>query len=333
MNAVTEFSGKQLDLIRRTVAKDCNPPEFEQFIHICKAVRLDPLRRQIYAFVFNKDNAAKRQMVIVTSIGGYRAIAARSGNYRPNGELPVFEYSEDAKDAASNPKGLIKATEKVWQYLHGEWHAIVAEARWDAYAPILKEGEDGFEWVDTGEKYSPGHAKAGKPKMRKQQLGEQKAKLDPNKGRWRTDPEGMLAKCAEALALRKAWPDDFAGTHVEDEIDRAHTLDLTATEIADEAASEAKLALMGGKDALTVLWDQGAKLERVPAGRFCDAVLEWTRVKDRTRTELLIWWKTNEAARAEYKARHGAEYLEFQRAFERRGLELESADLITEAAE
>ena len=42
------FEGKQLDLIRRTVASDTTPAEFEQFIHICRAVNLDPLRRQIF---------------------------------------------------------------------------------------------------------------------------------------------------------------------------------------------------------------------------------------------------------------------------------------------
>jgi hypothetical protein len=35
------FEGKQLDLIRRTVASDTTPAEFEQFIHICRAVNHD----------------------------------------------------------------------------------------------------------------------------------------------------------------------------------------------------------------------------------------------------------------------------------------------------
>lgn len=83
MNALALTDDKQLALIRRTVAKDCDAAEFDLFIHVCRAVRLDPLRRQIYAFVFGKDNPKKRQMTIVTSIGGYRSIAERTGNYRP----------------------------------------------------------------------------------------------------------------------------------------------------------------------------------------------------------------------------------------------------------
>lgn len=332
MNAIVPWTGKHLDLVRKTVAKDCDPAEFDQFMHICKAVRLDPLRRQIYAFVFNKDEPGRRQMTIVTAIGGYRSIAERTGNYRPGPTQTVIDDSLRNED--TNPLGIVYGEATVFKFSHGEWYPFTESAYWDEYAPIVEDSEDGFDWEPIpGQFYPTGHAKAGKQKHRKVPRGATKPKLDPGKKNWRRMARTMIEKCAEAKALRRGWPDDFEGIYGEEEIDRAHTIDLTATEIADEAASEAKLALIGGKDALTVLWDQGSKLERVPSGRFCDAVLEWTRAKDRTATELLIWWKTNEAARAEYKARHGAEYLEFQKAFEARGLELESSDLINEAAE
>jgi phage recombination protein Bet len=37
---------------------------------------------------------------------------------------------------------------------------------------------------------------------------------------WATRPAGMLAKCAEALALRKAFPLDLAGVYTDDEVGR-----------------------------------------------------------------------------------------------------------------
>jgi phage recombination protein Bet len=327
MNALAEIPGKQLDLIRRTVAKDCDPAEFDQFIHICKHTRLDPLRRQIYCFVFNKTDAARRQMTVVTSIGGYRAIAERTGNYRPDEQAARIEI-DSSLISPCNPLGIGRCEVTVHKFSHGQWFPVTGEAHWDEYAPIITGGDEGFEWVATGDVYPANHARAGKPKMKKVPLGEIVKKLDPQKSGWTKMPRIMIAKCAEANALRKAWPDDFAMLQTEDEIDRAHSLDLSASELADEASAEAKLALVGGKDALTVLWDQGSKLDRVPAGQFCDRVLEWARAKDRTSTELLIWWKTNEAARAEYKARHGADYLEFMKEFEKTKNDVENAEII-----
>lgn len=332
MNAVAEFHGKQLDLIRRTVARDCDPAEFDMFIHICKATRLDPLRRQIYSFVFHKDDPARRQMTIVTAIGGYRSIAERTGNYRPGQSQTVTDPALANDD--TNPLGIVYGEATVFKYSHGEWHAFTERAYWDEYAPIIEDSDEGFDWEPIpGQFYPPGHAKAGKPKHRKVARGETKPKLDPGKKNWRRMGRTMIEKCAEAKALRRGWPDDFEGLYSEDEVAQTHALDLTATELADEAAVEAKLVLVGGKDAVTVMWEHGAKLERVPMGQFCDRAIAWASAKDRTTTEIDIWWNTNLPARTEYKAKHGAEYLEFQKEWERNKLRVENAEITQDAAE
>lgn len=287
---------KRLKLIRDTVAKDCNDAEFNWAIDICRHTRLDPLRRQIYFFVFHKNDPKKRNMVPVTAIGGFRAIAARTGTYRADNRAPRIIYNPDLKDPHLNPLGIERAEVSVFQHAHGEWHEIVGEAYWEEFAPIIDE------WIDdreTGERRRSG-----------------KRRLDSKKEGWTRMPRVMIAKCAEAIALRKAWPDDFANLYEEAEIDRSQVLDLTPAEYTAQADAEAKLALVGGKDALTVAWDQGGKLERVPLGKFADQALAWAGAKDRTTTELDIWWSNNLPARTEYKAKRGSEYLEWQKAWE-----------------
>ena len=141
MGALVAFNDKQVSLIRRTVAKDCDASELDWFISICSALRLDPLRRQIYAFVFHKDTPAKRQMIPVIAIGGYRSIADRTGIYRPGRTSTVID--EKLIDQKTNPRGVSHAEATVYKFMHGEWHEIVETAYWEEFAP-LKEiwGDD-----------------------------------------------------------------------------------------------------------------------------------------------------------------------------------------------
>lgn len=299
MGALTTLDGKNIDLVRRTVAKDCDSAELDMFIHICHAVKLDPLRRQIYAFVFGKDDPAKRRMSVVTGIDGYRAIAARTNAYRPDDRAPRIEYSEDAKCASKNPLGIVRAEVTVYKFSQGEWHPVTAEAYWDEYAPIIETGEGGFEWVETGQVYPKGHAKAGKPKFRKQQIGDVVEALDPSKPNWRKMPRVMITKCAEAQALRRAWPDDFSGLDVEEELHRAMTIDATATELADAAAAEKRLDLIGGGNMLTIDWCDGAKNVREPIGSFGDKAIKYIRENPAMADEFA---ERNEANLREYWA-------------------------------
>lgn len=277
MGALTLFEGRQLDLIRKTVAKDCDTSEFEQFVHICRAVNLDPLRRQIYCFVFNKNNPQYRQMTVVTAIGGYRAIAERTAAYRPDDRAPRYEHGE--KDAKTNPLGITRCEVTVYKFAHGEWFPVVGEAWWDEYVP-LKDGV-----------------------------------IDSKKTGWVKMPRIMIAKCAEANALRKAWPDDFAGIEVEEEIDR-RSIELTATELADEAASSNRMALIGGSNCITVDWCDGEPLVREPVGMFGDRVLSFIREHKDDPLRVRMFHNRNTAALQEYWAKDKSGALELKKAFE-----------------
>lgn len=274
-------NAKSLDLIRRTVAKDCDAAEFDQFIHICRAVRLDPLRRQIYAFVFGKNNPQYRRMSVVTGIDGYRAIAERTQNYRPDTAPPRIDYSEGAKDPRTNPLGIVRCEVTVYKHAHGEWFPVTADAYWDEYAPI-KDGA-----------------------------------LDPKKENWRKMARVMIAKCAEAQAIRRAWPDDFSGLEVEEETDRRASLDLSASELADEGAQKARFELIGGINCITVDWCDGEPLVREQVGAFGDKVLAFiAQHKADDPNRIRLFQSRNTAALQEYWAKDKNGALELKKAFE-----------------
>jgi phage recombination protein Bet len=297
MNEIAVFNKSDLALIRKTVAKDCLPHEFDQFIHIAKAVGLDPLRRQIYAFVFGKgkDDEA-RNLTVVTAIDGYRAISARSGDYRPADQPTQYETDPDLK-SPTNPHGIIRAIVTLYKWSHGAWHPVVGEAFWDEYVPLV---EDGVTWEDIPGQFH----KDGKPKRRKIVSESTKLIIDPKKTGWSKGPRNQIAKCAEAQAHRKGWPNDFAGVYVQEEVDRLHTLDLTASEIADIAEQDDRITKIGGPNMIIVDWMDGKPLASVPAGQFFDKTMEFLlgcngepntvrAFEERNRVALRMFWGTH----------------------------------------
>jgi hypothetical protein len=103
---------------RRTVALDTTDDEFALFIHWARSLRLDPLRRQVHAFVFHKHDPKKLRLSLATPIEGFRAIAARTGNYRPDEIEPGF-INDEAPKSETNPAGLVSCSVRVWQYATG----------------------------------------------------------------------------------------------------------------------------------------------------------------------------------------------------------------------
>ena len=265
MNDITprSYSPSQLTLIRRTVAKDTNQDEFDLFVEICKQQGLDPFKKQIFAQVYNKDKPEKRQMVVVTSIDGYRAKAQRCADYRPAEDEVRFEVDPDMRDPNTNPAGLVKAVVKVFKFgPDRQWHPVAGEARWEEFAP-LDYAE--FEYVDTGEVWGD----SGKPKKRRVPKGERTLK----DGNWKTMPYVMLGKCAEAQALRRGWPEDMSGLYVREEMERVQ-LDISASEAVEAHERDERLKRTATKDVVPAIFEMSQGLQLVPIGQFADRVIE-----------------------------------------------------------
>jgi phage recombination protein Bet len=306
---LTRQDPKKLRLFTQTVGKELVGTEIDEAIEWCEIYGANPFVRDIYFFVFDAKDAEKRRVVPVLGIGLYRKIAARTGNYRPDDKPPRFAYDDSAKNLA-NPTGMLWCEVSVYRHSHGEWFPVTVKLKWEERAPI-KAG--GFRWVDTGEVWPD----SGKPK-RKKVADDSVASLDEKKTNWHTMPETMMAKCCEADAIRKGWPNETAGSYVAEEMDAARTIDLTATEVLAEDEKAAKLGMIGGSEALIVDWTDGKPLDRVPLAVFWDRSLAWMSDKDRSETEIRIWIDRNKLARAEAKAKAGSHYLDWWKAVEKR---------------
>src|SRR5690606_13470090 len=192
-----------------------------------------------------------------------------------------------------------------FQFSHGQWFEVVGEAYWEEYAPIVDE------WNGRGDE----RRKTGR------------RILDPRKDAWSRMPRVMIAKCAEAQALRRAWPDSFSAIYEESEVDRLQSMD--AWEAAEKAATETRLEAVKAAGIL-VDWLDGKPLEGVPVGQFGDRALAFIKqnLKEEQPSVVLAWRDKNRHGLNEYWARDKDGALELKKE-----LEKVEASMKAEAAE
>lgn len=279
-------------LIKQTLARDTNDQEFDLYVEMCRLTGLNPIRKQIYAVVYNANND-RRQMVIITSIDGFRAIAARNGDYRPADEEPEVIYKEDLIDPKRNPKGIERAIYKAWKRdVHGEWFPVVGVAHWESFAPM----KDVWENVDG----------------RNQKTGE--SELDPKANFWWKMPEHMIAKCAESQALRRGWPEDLSGVYTSDEMAQADAAERTATELMEEFDVGERLKRIGGSNAVPLTFEYGGNVELVPLGQVGDRIMSY--LEDASVAEIATFKDRNAQGLNQYWALDKAEAFEIKKAIE-----------------
>ncbi|MFN8993909.1 MAG: phage recombination protein Bet, partial [Pseudomonadota bacterium] len=221
-----DYAPRQLELMRNTVARDCSSEEFNLFVAAARRAGLDPFRRQISASVFNKKSAEKRRMAIITTIDGLRSIAGRSLRYRPDDQEPSFTYDPDLK-GPTNPLGIDRVMVRVYIRDQGgnEWHPVVGVAYWSEFVPVADE------WVDD--------ERTGSRKPSGRQF------LDP-KSQWAKMPRLMLAKCAEAIAIRRAFPEDLSGLYEASEVDRQQLAEaVLPSDLIEAEATQQRLDRIG----------------------------------------------------------------------------------------
>lgn len=196
------LSEQQIALIKREICKprkrEATEDEISLFRYQCERTGLDPFSRQIYA-IFRYDSQTKgEKMSIQVSIDGLRLIAERTGKYL--GQDGPFWCGKDGEwsDTWFHQEHPQAAKVVVRKLLGGNIAETPAVAHYDEYVPLIK----------------------GKPG-----------------GLWPYKPALMNAKCAEALALRKAFPAETSGLYTAEEMSQADV-----GQIAPKAALETTTA-------------------------------------------------------------------------------------------
>ena len=167
----------KVDLVKRTIAREATDDELALFLATCQRTGLDPFIKQAF-LVPRWDSKLKRHvMTFQTSVDGLRLVASRTGQYA--GQTPIEWCGKDGKWSDAWLVDDLPAAARVGVYRQGFAAPLYAVAHYREYVQVKQD-------------------------------------KTPN-SMWASKPVLMLGKCAESLALRKAFPAELSGVYSTEE--------------------------------------------------------------------------------------------------------------------
>jgi len=169
---------EQIDLLKRTICRESSDDEFQMFLMVCKRTGLDPFARQIHAVKRWDNQSGRNTMAIQTGIDGFRLIAERTKKYE--GQTAPQWCGKDGvwKDVWTDEQTPFAARIGIWKT--GFREPCWGIAHFSEYKQTKKGGDLNHMWNQM--------------------------------------PRNQIAKCAEALGLRKAFPQELGGLYTDDEL-------------------------------------------------------------------------------------------------------------------
>ena len=195
LNPLVNIDQTTLTVLKETLYPGAKDESIAMVLNYCKARKLDPIKKPVHLVPMNvktgkKDSSGKDiyeyRDVVMPGIGLYRIEADRSGQYAGMSEP---EFGPDITEQV----GSVKLT-------YPKWCMIVTKKR-------LTSGE--IVEYSAKEYWKENYATKGR------------SDLSPN-AMWEKRPYGQLAKCAEAQALRKAFPDVVGQDYTHEEMEGKH---------------------------------------------------------------------------------------------------------------